>query len=209
MPAPARQRRGGAPIRRYDVPDLMQVMADRPPLRLHPMRNAEAPAALRRSVLEKAMTPYTAERHGWILLVLLLAALYPLSSATGADPTNSTTEVTDMGPVLPPMDSRRGRELFLSKGCVVCHSVNGVGGRLGPSLDAAAMPRPMDPLGFAARMWRGAPDMVETQRDLLGGAIDLSAQDLADLIAFAYDEAEQRMLKAEDIPAQFRDRIMK
>lgn len=38
----------------------------------------------------------------------------------------------DIGLALPPMDSHRGRELFLEKGCVVCHAVNEVGGAVRP-----------------------------------------------------------------------------
>jgi cytochrome c551/c552 len=114
----------------------------------------------------------------------------------------------DIGLALPPMDSHRGRELFLQKGCVVCHSVNEVGGAVGPSLDAADMPQPMNAFEFAARMWRGAPAMAQMQQDLLGQVIDLNGQDLADLVAFAHDEAEQRELTAEQIPAQYRELIL-
>ena len=65
--------------------------------------------------------------------------------------------MTDIGLAIPPMDSHRGRQLFLERGCVVCHAVNDVGGVVGPSLNAADMPRPMNAFEFAARMWRGAP----------------------------------------------------
>ncbi len=114
----------------------------------------------------------------------------------------------DIGLALPPMNSHRGSKLFLDKGCVVCHSVNDVGGTVGPTLDAADMPEPMNAFEFAARMWRGAPSMAQMQEDLLGEAISLSGQDLADLVAFAHDEAEQRKLKTEQIPARYRDLIV-
>ncbi len=113
----------------------------------------------------------------------------------------------DIGLALPPMDSHRGREIFLNKGCVVCHSVNGVGGTVGPSLNAADMPKPMNAFEFAARMWRGAPAMAQMQEDILGEVIDLSGQDLADLVAFAHDRAEQRELTGEQVPARFRKLI--
>lgn len=45
---------------------------------------------------------------------------------------------------LPPMDTSRGRVLFVEKGCVICHSVNRVGIGVGPTLDADAMPSPMN-----------------------------------------------------------------
>lgn len=114
-------------------------------------------------------------------------------------------EMTELGLAMPPMDSHRGRELFVDKGCVVCHSVNGVGGEIGPSLDAADMPAPMNAFEFAARMWRGAPAMAEMQEAVLGEMISLDGRDLADLVAFAHDEAEQRKLDADQIPARYRE----
>jgi cytochrome c2 len=114
----------------------------------------------------------------------------------------------DIGLALPPMDSHRGRELFLKKGCVICHSVNNVGGAIGPSLNAADMPEPMNAFEFAARMWRGAPAMAQMQQDLLGEFITLSGQDLADLVAFAHDETAQRELKTEQIPPPYRGLIV-
>ena len=48
----------------------------------------------------------------------------------------------DIGLVVPTMDSARGAEAFMAKGCIVCHAVNGVGGEIGPSFDAAEMPQP-------------------------------------------------------------------
>ncbi len=118
------------------------------------------------------------------------------------------TLMMDIGLALPPMNSHRGRELFLDKGCVVCHSVNEVGGTVGPALNAADMPQPMNAFEFAARMWRGAPSMVQMQQDLLGEVISLIGQDLADLVALAHDEAEQRKLKTEQIPTRYRALIV-
>lgn len=115
--------------------------------------------------------------------------------------------MADLGLALPPMDSHRGRELFVNKGCVVCHVVNGVGGDVGPSLDAGNMPQPMNAFEFSARMWRGAPAMAQMQEDLLGEVITLSGQDLADLVAFAHDKDEQEELKADHIPENLRKLI--
>lgn len=127
----------------------------------------------------------------------------------------STEEMTrlmglmmDVGLVVPPMDVDRGRDIFLNKGCVVCHSVNDVGGILGPPLDAADMPRPMNAFEFAARMWRGAPAMALLQEDILGEIVALDGQDLADLIAFAHDEVAQAELSTDQILERFRDLIV-
>ncbi len=112
-----------------------------------------------------------------------------------------------VGLVLPPMDPVRGRELFVETGCVACHSVNGVGGDIGPAMDAAEMPSPMNVFEFAARMWRGAAAMTVMQEEELGGVIDLTGQDLADLIAFAHDGEEQKNLTEDQIPERFREML--
>lgn len=121
-------------------------------------------------------------------------------------PAQADSDMDDMpgmvstGLVLPAMDSANGRALFASKGCVVCHSINGVGGFDAPMLDAEFMDRPMNPFDFAANMWRGAETMVDMQREELGDVIQISGQDLADIIAFVHDPAEQALFSEEDIP---------
>jgi cytochrome c2 len=111
--------------------------------------------------------------------------------------------MSDIGVAMPPMDTRHGRELFVQKGCIACHSVNGVGGDLGPALNADDMPSPMNSFEFAARMWRGAQAMTALQEDMLGEVISLNGQDLADLVAFAHDEEEQAQLTKDQIPERF------
>lgn len=113
----------------------------------------------------------------------------------------------DIGLALPPMNSLRGRHLFLQKGCIACHQVNGVGGDLGPSLNAEDMPESMNAFEFAARMWRGAPAMTALQEQLLGEVITLDGQDLADIIAFAHDDAEQRNLTPDQVPTKYQQLI--
>jgi hypothetical protein len=49
--------------------------------------------------------------------------------------------------------------------------------------------------------------MIEMQEQVLGHQIELTGQDLADLIAFAHDEAEQKELSAKGIPEQYRELI--
>ena len=116
--------------------------------------------------------------------------------------------MADIGVALPPLSSERGRTVFLEKGCVACHAVNGVGGDVGPAFDAAEMPKPMNAFEFAARMWRGASAMIAMQEDeQFGGQIELSGQELADLVAFAHDEKEQSHLTADQIPEKFRSMI--
>ncbi|MFQ5563863.1 MAG: c-type cytochrome [Parvularculaceae bacterium] len=105
-------------------------------------------------------------------------------------------------------NSSTGRELFVQKGCVICHSVNGVGGKAAPSLDAGIGAEPIDPLDFAARMWWGAPAMIELQSVELGYAIHLTADDIVHLAAFAGDAAEQKKLALERVPEPMRDAFL-
>jgi hypothetical protein len=111
--------------------------------------------------------------------------------------------MADLGLAIPPMDSARGRKLFLEKGCVACHAVNGIGGDVGPTLDASNMPEPMNTFEFAARMWRGAPAMIAMQKAQFGEVIELNGRDLADIIAFAHDESEQRKLNKIQVPERY------
>lgn len=111
------------------------------------------------------------------------------------------------GLMMPSMDADRGGQLFASKGCVVCHAVNGVGGEDAPPLDAAGMPTPMNPFDFAAKMWRGAEAMVYLQREELGEQIELDGDELADIIAFVHDVKAQSKFSEDDIPPRIKDLI--
>lgn len=105
-------------------------------------------------------------------------------------------------------DAGHGRALFVDKGCVICHSVNGVGGKAAPALDAEIGVTAVDPLGFAARMWRGAPAMIELQSIELGYTIYLEAGDIADIAAFAASREEQEKLKLDDLPETMRNGLL-
>ena len=102
--------------------------------------------------------------------------------------------------VVPLPDAERGRFLFVSKGCVVCHSVNGVGGTAGPALDAPADQNTIDPMEFAARMWRGAVAMTVLQSTEFGYQIEMRGDEIADLAAFAVNPEVQAGFSEEDIP---------
>lgn len=106
--------------------------------------------------------------------------------------------------LIPIMRPERGRQLFASKGCVVCHSINGVGGRGAAALDASTMKGLMNPFDFAAKMWRGAPVMIAMQIGELGHQIEFTGQELADIIAFVHDPDEQRKFSTKDIPPNIR-----
>jgi mono/diheme cytochrome c family protein len=134
---------------------------------------------------------------GAVMTVALFAVEMPAQASSDMD---EMPGMVSTGLVMPEMDSANGRALFASKGCVVCHSINGVGGFDAPMLDAEFMDQPMNPFDFAANMWRGAETMVQMQREELGDVIQISGQDLADIIAFVHDPAEQLLFSEEDIP---------
>ena len=105
-----------------------------------------------------------------------------LVNTARADSTSSAP-----GLVLPKMDSQRGKVLFASKGCVVCHSINGVGGTNAAALDASTMDPAMNPFEFFARMWLGAEPMIAMQAERMGQQMELTAEELGDIVAFIHD----------------------
>ncbi|MGF1610188.1 MAG: c-type cytochrome [Kiloniellales bacterium] len=114
------------------------------------------------------------------------------------------------GPALliPAVNSQRGRQLFVGKGCVICHSINGVGGQAAPALDAPADQPYANLFDFVARLLRGAEAMAALQEMDLGYQIELSGEELAHIVAFAYDRAEQARFSEADVPEIMRHLIL-
>lgn len=122
------------------------------------------------------------------------------TTQTGSAPGNAASRIVGA--------AETGRATFVQRGCVICHAVNGVGGKAAPALDAEIGGPEIDPLDFAARMWAGAPAMIELQSIELGYAISLTGQDIADLAAFAADIDEQKKLNADQVPQAMRDSLL-
>ncbi len=134
-----------------------------------------------------------------LALVLATAAgLLLVSDAVG----HETKQAGTTGLMMPQMDPARGRELFASKGCVTCHSINGVGGEDATPLDAHTMQPMMNPFEFAAKMWRMAPAMIAAQEEVLGEQIEFPGQEIADIIAFVHHDAEQHRFSESDSPPE-------
>lgn len=138
-------------------------------------------------------------------LAIALVTLWPriIVVAAGEKSTpepRESSETSASGIYFPSMNPARGRTLFAGKGCVVCHSVNGVGGAEGQPLDAPAGRQLVNPFSFSARMWRGAEMKIAVQKDVFGEQIYLTGQELFDIIGFAYSRAEQRMFGEADVP---------
>ena len=102
--------------------------------------------------------------------------------------------------VLPSMDPAKGRVYFATRACVVCHTVNGIGGKSAVALDIEVRPSTVDVLGFISRMWRGGTPMLALQRRLFAEQIDLTAEELGDIIAFLHSPKEQDRFSENDIP---------
>jgi len=105
---------------------------------------------------------------------------------------------------VPNPDAKEGRALFVFKGCVVCHSINGVGGLAGPPLDAVEEPDVIDPVSFAARMWRGSLAMAELQAMEFGYQVELTGEEIADLAAFVATPDAQKGFSESEIPELIR-----
>lgn len=133
-----------------------------------------------------------------------LAKITPPASGQTSSPPQS--DAMPMPPMMSPelmvpsMDPANGRKLFASKGCVVCHAVNGVGGTDAAALDAATMPGMINPFDFVADMWRGAEPMIKMQAEELGGQVEFTGQELADIIGFLHHAEEQKNFSEADIP---------
>lgn len=144
-------------------------------------------------------------------LLLLIAAPAPLSaqqSQTGSGSNMMQGGMMSPGMMMPSMNAANGRKLFAAKGCVVCHAVNGIGGQDAPALDASTMPGMTNPFDFVVDMWRGAPAMIDMQREELGEQIEFTGQKLADIIAFLHHEQEQKKFSEADIPSNVKAVMM-
>jgi cytochrome c len=101
--------------------------------------------------------------------------------------------------LMPLMNPERGKRLFVSKGCVACHAINGVGGHDAPPMDAHRMNRVMNPFDFAAKMWNHAPAMIAAQEGAMGAQIYFTGNELADMIAFIHDDEAQHAFSEKDL----------
>ena len=110
--------------------------------------------------------------------------------------------------VIPIMNPMRGKKLFVAKGCIACHAVNGVGGHDAPNMDAHTMNGLMNPFDFAAKMWNHAPGMIAAQQGAFGEQIYFTGDELADIIAFVHDDASQHSFTEKDLTAKAR-KLMK
>jgi len=84
----------------------------------------------------------------------------------------------------PSQDPLAGSRVFGAKGCVKCHSVNGVGGKVAPDLARVSRPRSFQDLATA--MWNHLPGMTERMKQLGITRPRLDAKEAGDLVGFLY-----------------------
>ncbi len=142
----------------------------------------------------------------------LLVALLASSNAALANPEHDAEGTADhvgvdIQLIMPKMDAELGRELFGSKGCVTCHSINDVGGEDASALDAHDMEPYMNPFDLAAKMWRMAPFMIEAQEEELGEQIQFTGDELSAIIAFLHDDAEQHEFTLESLSPEMQEML--
>jgi mono/diheme cytochrome c family protein len=82
-------------------------------------------------------------------------------------------------------DPERGKALFQGLNCIVCHSVNGVGGQRAPDL-GQGRDRGFSPYNLAALMWNHAPVMWSEMARQGVARPTLDEQQAADLFVFFY-----------------------
>lgn len=139
------------------------------------------------------------------LALMLGIVLVPVPGLAQSSDGPGMMEPPRMSMVMPTIDAKRGRRLFVSKGCFICHSVKGVGGKAAPALDANPRSKSIDVVGFIARLWRGAPIMFELQSMELGYRIEFTANEFADLAGFIGDAKAQEGFSLSEIPELVRE----
>jgi len=107
-------------------------------------------------------------RRAWLLL---------LGAAVAAGATATALPAERVAP-----DPVEGSRLFVSKGCVGCHAVDGEGGKVGPDLGRISSGRTL--LGMAAVMWNHSPRMTERIKEAKITRPKLTPEEMANLLAF-------------------------
>jgi cytochrome c2 len=82
-------------------------------------------------------------------------------------------------------DADRGKDVFRTRGCVLCHGINGVGGKTAPDLGEAVQ-RGFGPYHLAALIWNHSPAMWVAISKQGVPWPQLSRQDAADLFAYFF-----------------------
>jgi cytochrome c2 len=83
-----------------------------------------------------------------------------------------------------PEDPSRGGQLFVSKGCVKCHPVQGEGGKAGPDLGIIGLDSTQ--LELAAEIWNHTPSMIADMKQEGIAKPTLTGQEFSEITAYLY-----------------------
>jgi cytochrome c2 len=83
-----------------------------------------------------------------------------------------------------PEDPSRGGRLFVSKGCVKCHAIQGKGGKTGPDLGRIILDRTQ--LDLAAEIWNHTPSMIAEMEHAGIAEPTLTGQEFTEITAYLY-----------------------
>jgi len=145
-------------------------------------------------IFKSALTP--------ALFTAIAALAFAPAPANASHITDDGANAPKTRLVMPIMSPQRGREIFVDKGCVACHAINGVGGHDAPPMDAHSQARLMNPFAFAAKMWNHAPGMIAAQEQAFGEQLYFTGEELADITAFVHDDDAQHDFGEKDITAK-------
>lgn len=83
-----------------------------------------------------------------------------------------------------PENPLKGSRLFVSKGCIKCHAIWGIGDALGP--DLAQMSKEQSLLQLAGLLWSHSPKMIEIMQERGVSRPTFSPQEMGDLMGYIY-----------------------
>jgi len=83
-----------------------------------------------------------------------------------------------------PEDPLKGSRLFVSKGCIKCHAIWGIGDTLGP--DLSQLSREKNLLQLAGLLWSHSPKMLEIMRERGLQRPTFTPQEMGDLMGYIY-----------------------
>ena len=87
-----------------------------------------------------------------------------------------------LGSLDPPGDATTGARLFREKQCATCHSLGGIGGKYGPTLDSYG--RYASPLYLTAGLWNHGKAMAGVMQTLRVQRPTFGKNDIPDLLAY-------------------------
>jgi mono/diheme cytochrome c family protein len=83
-----------------------------------------------------------------------------------------------------PLNPIEGSRVFSAKGCAGCHSIQGIGGQVGPDLGKGQTQRPL--LDIAGALWNHSPQMTKALRDQQKARPEFTEAEMASVLSFLY-----------------------